>query len=329
MINVKGVVCVVDTNYILYKNVHSLVKLKMLYGELENSLEVSFNTLLAKYPFKKIYMVSDSRESSWRKSLYPEYKGTRKKDDEIDWEFVFNTYNEFKQKMNNPRIKHVEASSIEGDDWIRYIVNESNKRGYSCIYVASDGDLHQLLDYRLNPFYINIQWRENYKDSKIFLPKGYQLFINELKKYKGDIFDVNENTEFKDLIFNLIDQNTVEEVDTEMMLFTKIIQGDNGDNIPSVLKTAMKTDPLKFRGIGEAGAIKIWENYKAEYPEEINFLNDDWIQKTIPFVLEYKKVDESYKNEVNDNIIFNRKLIHLHETYMPNSIKDKIDIKLV
>ena len=44
-------------------------------------------------------MVSDSK-SSWRKRIYADYKAGRKEkrdaQEDIDWDFVFNTYNKFK-----------------------------------------------------------------------------------------------------------------------------------------------------------------------------------------------------------------------------------------
>jgi 5'-3' exonuclease len=245
MSEIRGVNLVVDCNYILYRSVYSLVKTGTLYGDLEKSLEVTFDNYLHKYPFKKIYLVSDSK-SSWRKRIYTEYKADRKekrdKQEDVDWEFVFNTYNQFKENLTNSRIELIEGDNIEGDDWISHIINNSNSKGLSVLYVASDKDLNQKLDFRLKPTWMNVQWHDNYKNGKIYLPKGYKLLMQELSKHEGDLFSTNENNEYINLIKDLMDKNAVEEIDKEQSLFIKIISGDSGDNIDSVLKTPTKTD---------------------------------------------------------------------------------------
>ncbi len=333
MAEIKGVDLIIDTNYILYRSVYSLVNTNTLYGDLERSLEVTFNNYLSKYPFHKIYMVSDSK-SSWRKRIYANYKADRKekreKQEDVDWEFVFNTYNKFKTNLNNKRIQPIEADNIEGDDWIRFLVNRSNANGYSTVYVASDKDLNQLLEFRLSHSWINIQWYDNYKNGKIYLPKGYKIFTKELSEYNtDDIFSLNENADFLSLLKDLQEKNAVEEIDKEQSLFVKIISGDSGDNIESVLKTPTKTNPEKFMGIGDAGALKIWEKYKFDFPNEIIFENDEWLENVLYYVLDYKKVipeKSKYENLVKDNLLLNRSLIHLHDNYLPNDIKQKISL---
>ena len=89
---------IVDGNYFLYRAVFILHRLKTLYGDLETLLLHDYNNLSNAFPFTKIYFVSDSKKS-WRKSLYPEYKGKRKKDLDIDWEFVFETFEKFKDSI--------------------------------------------------------------------------------------------------------------------------------------------------------------------------------------------------------------------------------------
>lgn len=328
--HIKGLNLIVDTNYILYRAVYTLAKTNTLFGDLEQSLKVSFNNYLLKYPFNKIYMVSDAK-SSWRKRIYSEYKAQRKeqrdKQEEINWEFVFNTYDKFKIELKNNRIVSLQADNVEGDDWVRFLVEDSNKKGLSTLFVASDRDLNQLLDFRITSqhTYINIQWYDNFKNGKIYLPKGYKLFMKEItNSISDDLFSTNENIDFINLFKDLESKNVTQEVDKELLLFSKIISGDVGDNIDSVLKTPTKTNPDKFQGIGEAGALKIYEKFKIYYPYDINFEEDNWIDDAMPYILEYKKVNNEYHDIVNDKIKLNRQLIHLHENHLPNDIKKKL-----
>ena len=109
---------IIDGNYILSKLVFTLHKNNLLYGALHKSLENTVNNYRKWYPFTNIYLVSDSKEKSWRKQITTEYKATRKKDTDIDWQFVYTAYGEFKQSIQGCKI--LEAPHIEGDDWISY-----------------------------------------------------------------------------------------------------------------------------------------------------------------------------------------------------------------
>jgi 5'-3' exonuclease len=330
MSEIKGVNCIVDTNYILYKNVYTLAKNKELYGNLMRSLETTFEDFLSKYPFNKIFMVCDSKQT-WRKQIYDAYKGKRKElrdKTDIDWEYVYNTYDEFKKSMINPRITYLEIDRVEGDDIIRHLIKKSNMNGISTITIASDADLNQLLDYSIvpNKSFINIQWFNKWTDGKLYFPNGYKVFINKIRENKGDLFNMNENSEFLSFYETLIEKDEPIEIDTQESLFVKIIQGDSSDNIESVLKVPMKKDPSKFRGIGKAGAMKIYNAYKLEHPNNINFIQDNWIDDVIEFVAENKKVSiDDYEDEIINNLKLNRRLIHLHENHLPREIREKIN----
>ena len=90
---------IIDGNYILSKLVFTLHKNNLLFGALHKSLENTINNYRKWYPFANIYLVSDSKEKSWRKQLTSEYKATRKKDSDIDWNFVYTAYGEFKESV--------------------------------------------------------------------------------------------------------------------------------------------------------------------------------------------------------------------------------------
>jgi 5'-3' exonuclease len=318
----------VDSSFIFYKNVYTLANTKTLYGDLEKSLEISYNNYLNKYPFEKIYIVADSKYS-WRKNIYPDYKGKRKENrdkQDIDWEFCFNTYNDFKETLKeNNRIVFLEYDGVEADDIIAYIIKESNKKGISNLYVSSDGDLKQLLDYKINPRYINIQWRDEFKRPKLYLPEGYKLFFNDLRNDKGDIFSLNDNSDFLRMIETFMEKVDIEEVDIEQLLFVKFVHGDKGDNIESVLKVPAKSNPSRLMGIGEAGANKIYTNFKTNNPKDIDFSSNDWLDVAAGYIAENKKVDLiDHESEIIDNLKINRKLIHLELEHFPNSVMNHL-----
>lgn len=320
---------IVDTNFLLYKNAYALHKNKTLYGDLEESLHLCFQNYISKYPFRNIFLVADSRKS-WRKEINKDYKSTRKKDDDIDWEFVFNTYEQFKEdvKENNKLLEVVEEEYLEGDDIIYKLVKESNDKEISTLIVASDADLQQLLEFRTNPLWINIQWRDNLYNSKIFLPESYPVFLDALDNSynKKSFFDMTLNDDFKKMLDDFFKNNVYEEVNAEKNLFIKIVQGDKSDNIKSVLETPTKKNPEKFQGIGEKGAEKIYHNFKADNPDPIDFTDDTWINDVLPYVAEYKKVDlEEYEKNIIENLNKNRQLIYLHNEQFPEKIQEKLE----
>lgn len=330
MLEVKGMSLTIDMNYILYRNVHILHKTKSLYSDLDLSLKVSLKQLSCMYFYNRIYVVTDSK-TSWRKRLYSEYKANRsdiKEKLDIDWEFVYSTYDSFKEYVKNLNKNTIllEADHIEGDDFVFYITKYCNERGYSNTIVSSDTDLNQLLGFSINKnCFINIQYTDRYNDGVIYLPQSYEYFLNELSKNQGTLLFMNQNNEIINYINKLKNNNIIKIINPEKALIEKIISGDTGDNIDSVLKLPTKTNPNNFRGIGIKGAEKIYENYKITYPQDIRVETNEWIDNIIDYITEYKKVNtKEYFNTIKDNILKNRTLIHLHEDNYPKDVIEKL-----
>ena len=182
----------IDGNYLLSKLVFTLHKNNLLYGALYKSLENSIGNYRNWYPFTNVYLVSDSKEKSWRKQLTKDYKANRKKDSDIDWNFVYTTYSEFKDSLKV--VKVYEAPHVEGDDWLSFLSSKSNKEGRSTIIVSNDYDIKQIVGYSLDPLWINIMTNEMYNKEKLFMPKNYQIFISKVKEIPNDdIFNLNDN----------------------------------------------------------------------------------------------------------------------------------------
>ena len=159
---------IIDGNYILSRLVFTLHKNNLLYGALSQSLENTIISYKKLYPFTNIYLVSDSKEKSWRKNLNSNYKATRKKDSDIDWNFVYNAYGEFKDSMKG-FVKVLESPHVEGDEWLSFLANKANNEGRSTIIVSNDYDIKQIVNYGLDPLFINIMTNEMYNKEKLFL----------------------------------------------------------------------------------------------------------------------------------------------------------------
>ena len=311
---------VVDGNYILNKNTFTLHKNNLLFGALHKSLENTISNYKKWYPFANVYLVSDSKEKSWRKQLSSSYKATRKKDSDIDWSFVFGAYDEFKQSISK-NVKIFESPTIEGDDWISYITHRSNLEGRSVIIVSNDHDIKQIVNYNIDPLFINIMTNEMYNKEKLFLPKNYQILLNKVSKLSNDnIFELNDNNDFLGLLSRFTSKYEINEVNPTESLIIKIISGDISDNIKSVWSV---NKGGKTRGIGAKGAKTIYDEYLMEFGE-VNFKDPDLYENIADLICEKKKLSKSSIDEIVTNIKSNVSLVDLKLDNFPKDILDKM-----
>ena len=315
-----GVDLIIDGNYILSKLVFTLHKHNLLFGGLHKALENNITGYRKWYPFTNVYLVSDSKEKSWRKKIITEYKGTRKKDTDIDWNFVYTAYGEFKEEVKST-MKVLEAPHIEGDDWISYLTEKANEEGRSVIIVSNDYDIKQMVNYSLDPLTINLMTNEMYNKEKLFLPKNYQVFLNKLSRLPNDdIFNLNDNVEFIGLLDNFINKYEVHEIDPMESLIIKVISGDSSDNINSVWSV---TKNGKKRGIGAAGAKTIYDEYLLEFGE-VNLLDPDLHENIADLICEKKKLSKSQISPIVGNIEMNVRLIDLRISNLPQEVVSRM-----
>ncbi|MCK9446136.1 hypothetical protein M0Q50_04500 [bacterium] len=316
-----------DSNYLLYKAVFILKKTRTLKQDLESLLYSDFNKLSKNYTFDNIYFVSDST-MSWRKMEYPEYKGNREKDDTIDWKFVYKTFEDFKSNIKKlPNVKFLEQSGLEGDDLIAHIIHETNKLGESNVIVSSDCDLNQLLSYDLNKSCINIQWNNKYSDERLYLPQNYQLLFEKLENETSDnIFDSDNSSDFLKYIESLIQRTKVKSIIPEEIIFKKIVCGDTGDNVPTLIKIKDGKYDQNGRGIGKDGADTVYKYYKDMYPGDIDFKSSSFVNNLIEIVIYYKKIKQTdLKEQMRKNILFNIKMMVLDPEYMPTKVYENMN----
>jgi 5'-3' exonuclease len=312
---------IIDGNYILSKNTFTLHKNNLLFGALHKSLENTINSYRKWYPFANVYLVSDSKEKSWRKQLTTNYKATRKKDSDIDWTFVYGAYGEFKDSMKG-LVKVLEAPHVEGDDWISFLVNKANNEGRSTIIVSNDYDIKQIVSYGLDPLFINIMTNEMYNKEKLFLPKNYQIFLNKVSKLPSDdIFSLNDNTDFLLLLDRFINKYEINEINPIESLMVKIISGDTSDNIGSVWSIIKNG---KKRGIGAKGAQSIYDEYILEFGE-LNLSDPDLYENIADLICEKKKLSKTQIEPIVENIKDNMKLIDLRMHNLPEEIVEKME----
>jgi len=307
----------IDGNYLLSKMVFTLHKNNLLFGALHKSLETAVNNYRKWYPFANIYLVSDSKEKSWRKKINTNYKANRKKDTDIDWDFVYSTYTDFKSYIKTKGVKVLEAPQIEGDDWISFLIEKSNFQERSTITITNDHDIKQLVRFNLTPNFINIISNEMQSRQKLFLPRNYQMFLNSLKQSdSNDIFDLNDNTEFLRMVSTFIERCEILEVNPMEVLIIKLISGDISDNISSAWSQVKNG---KKRGIAERGAKSIFDEYLIHFGEP-NIDDPDLTENIADLICEKKKLSKSSISDIKINIEHNMRLMLLSTDCMPKEI---------
>lgn len=304
----------IDGNYLLQKNLSSLWKNKILYSELYNVLEKDFGTVVHLFNFQKVYFISDSR-SNWRKDIYPDYKGTRKKDDDIDWKFVYQEYDELKTQVSAKKtVDVIQIDRMEGDDIMAFVSKNLNKKGESTLIISCDSDLYELISCdNLDFSYISFMYNFKYNDERVYLPEGYKMFMNNItSNFENDIFQTNNEMEFVDFFDNFTSGKKIVEINNEFELFRKIM-GHGKDNIKSIFIQGN-------RGIGDAGILTIYTLYKDTYPGTIDFNSQIFKDNLIEIIKFHKRLDSSYDESILERLKRNLKIVKLDEESTPKDL---------
>lgn len=316
-----------DTNYILHKNVHVLNSMSRLYTDFHLMMHNNINRFVSMNNWDNVFIVSDSKKKSWRQmELDTEYKGTRVKNPDIDWKWVYNEYDIFKDDISE-KYEVFQKDHIEGDDWITGLILKSNALGQSNVIISSDQDLLQLLKYstKKDKSFINIQIDDKLNKERVFLPTGWNIWLKHFSENRGgDVFNLDNSFDDVNFFNKIITMFNVVDVDKYESLFKKIITGDIGDNVPCPYKTLTKTG--KERGIGKVGAQKIWTHYSENY-EYFFDTNDKNLSKNITeAILHVNKaeVSESKFDTIVENVDSNIKLMELHYKNFPDWVLEQM-----
>ncbi len=106
--------------------------------------------------------------------------------------------------------------------------------------ISNDGDLHQLLTFNTAENYINIMYNHKFQDERLYVPENYSIFLKHIEDTtEGDIFDMgDDNIDFMNYFDKLTNRAKISVVNKEKSYFKKLVAGDDGDNISSVIKTS-------------------------------------------------------------------------------------------
>lgn len=311
---------IVDGNWLLMSRLSVLSKKFIddyeLNQELKLMLVKSINVVLRTFPLiDNIIFVADA--GSWRNDIEipdflikekelegqsAEYKGNRIKSDDINWDLLFASYDEFITKLKECGITASQETGVEGDDWCYHWSTLLNSQGTNCIIWTKDNDLKQLVKIDGDKCF-TAWWNA---DNGLFL-----------KTYTEDEFNFLFNTEFnvnEEILNELISKSkSVTKINPSDIVIEKIIKGDAGDNIyPIILKKSNGKSDRKFKVSSK------------DIDYQLNYNDDNEITNYIEHIINSKnyigKIEKPEKDIIT-HFKYNRMLVALQEDSYPDSIK--------
>lgn len=104
-------------------------------------------SLVAAYPgAREVIVAFDIEKASWRKELYPNYKGTRAKKDDERFKLFFQQFG-YLRKMVGLVARLLEPKGMEADDAIAWLVAQATAKipPEKVVIASTDRDLYQLV----------------------------------------------------------------------------------------------------------------------------------------------------------------------------------------
>jgi len=332
---------IIDGNYFLHSRLFVLPRPKgkqLLEDEdgmsqLMRKLSIDFASEVRKLTqfVDQIVVAVDSK--SWRKDLFPtaEYKGTRVADNSVNWANVFATYEAFQAILESKGIIIHKVSGAEADDILFGWSTQLNNEGKNCIVWTGDRDLIQLVNYNdatdaYTLWYYNSQ-------RKLLAFEGFNEILDKSKvvEMSNDdlLFNMGSSSvmedQLKDDFKEWVNKNgvTIQEINCDDFIFSKILQGDKSDNIQSVVTWTKRTSAGSIRNysITEKQALQILKKYsETEGDFQIDhFFNKERVDILVDIV--YDIVGRIEKEEIKVRFNQNLDLMLLHYNTIPEGIQ--------
>lgn len=291
---------------------------------------------------KRIVFVLDSR--SWRKDLFPaaEYKGNREQDETINWDNISNIMKEFSALLAKQGVIVERISGAEGDDLVFAWTTYLNSKSESCIIWSGDTDLMQLVNYNkaTNAFTL---WYDNTRGQLGVYP-GFAKWIESREGGSGENIDIfNEVTHFyildqiKEELAKFITKNglKVNVIYCDEYIFQKILTGDRGDNITSVVTIpsksgkTIKDGTVRMNRVNDTKARSVLDAFKKRHSRfsSIYLFEKEYKEEICQLVSKEMKI--TGKNaDIMSKLELNTNLILLHVSTIPDVIQKSMFDKI-
>lgn len=138
-----------DGNWWAWKSYHAAPELRTKDGRYSGLLHIGL-TMLSNMPDlfnpDRVLFLWDDPKGSWRKKIYPEYKGNRGTDPDHERSVkVYPQIEEFKRILLLVGISHIQVPTLEADDLAGILTEDLNSQDEKVVLLSSDKDWLQLL----------------------------------------------------------------------------------------------------------------------------------------------------------------------------------------
>tara|TARA_R110000772_G_scaffold40358_11_gene94524 strand:+ start:58 stop:1305 length:1248 start_codon:yes stop_codon:yes gene_type:complete len=249
------------------------------------------------------------------------YKGTRKKDDSIDFSLIFKTFEGFLKGLAiSSGVKFKAIPGCEADDLMFVCASYLNSIGKSVVIYSGDGDLVQTVGFDKSKNTFTIQYQK--QNRKIWIDRETALFLKQnSKSHSVDcIRSVVGNTSSKLTVANPFE-----------VVLGKVLGGDISDNIFSVIveprqyKTGIRKGQWKECKVSDSIIKKILEEIESTKYNVEDLFRSEFRKKLASATIRNFKSQNIYNlDEVENNVDTNTTLVLLHKDTIPTDLYEAI-----
>ena len=326
-----------DGNHFLFKTLYVIPKSggKLLDNKSDKEafikkLCIDFAAEIRKFSLLINRVVFTIDSSSWRKEFYPkeDYKGNRVLSDAVNWTAFYEMSEEFKTILRSKGVIIHKVNGAEGDDlvyaWSKYL----NLKGENVIIVSGDKDFMQLVDYNESTKSYTILYTNTNK--RITVYPGFNDWLHSMEDSTvTSIFDMKKTVygddATKKVFSSLIQENGLETivVDTDFFVFTKVLCGDRGDNVPSAYHYEKNG---KTYSISELKAKKVYDAFIEKHKkfDTLYLFEKSYREDIADMVVEKLNAHLMSHSQILSNIEKNVMMMLLHHNSIPDEIQQQM-----
>jgi 5'-3' exonuclease len=261
--------------------------------------------------------------SSWRKSILIEeggYKSSRTKDEtSINWKAFFELTDKFASVLSQKGYIVSRVPGAEADDLLFFWSRKLNSMKENAVLITGDRDLLQVLGKHKNGSW-TVALDPVLNRKKISLTQETLNFENAPSS--ADIFNPDSWSSSSDVLEKIIKNYEINVVDTKKLSTMKVVLGDGGDSVPSIITWRDKKDPEKIRTMTESNYSKILIHEPQLGEISWKELKQDNIVEAIASTMEGLKKITVDRELLRQNIDRNAKLVILSTDTIPEQILD-------
>lgn len=264
--------------------------------------------------------------SSWRKSIEIEeggYKSGReeKKNQDVNWTAFFELTEKFINILSQKGYLISKVPGAEADDLLFFWSRKLNNMNENVIIITGDRDLLQVLGlHKNNSWTIALDPVNNRK--KISLTQEVLDRKSEVSLVEPDIFNPDSWSSSEDALEKLINSHEINIVDIRKLCVMKVIMGDGGDSVPSVVSWPDKKEPEKIRTMTENNYSKILAAVPELETANWKQLREGKFFEEISSIMEGLKKITVDRDLVKRNLERNCRLVILSTETIPEQIVD-------